>query len=263
LLLLLGFQIYPQQKVVYLGLIDGEIDLGLSPYVSRVISEAEKENADAVIFKINTFGGRVDAATQIKDAILASKVLTIAFINNRAISAGSLIALSCKKNAMVPVSSIGAATVVDQSGQKVGEKYQSYMRSEMRSTAERNGRRTDIAQGMVDERVVVEGLDDSTQLITLTSDEAKKYGIADTLVNDLDDVLEAFSLEGSEIRRINSNWAEDVVRFINNPIVSSLLIMIGLLGLYTELRLVALHLSIDCSCTILRLFVYTSACINC
>ncbi len=236
LLLLLGFQIYPQQKVVYLGLIDGEIDLGLSPYLSRVISEAEKENADAVIFKINTFGGRVDAATQIKDAILASKVLTIAFINKRAISAGSLIALSCKKIAMVPGSSIGAATVVDQSGQKVGEKYQSYMRSEMRSTAERNGRRTDIAQGMVDERVVVEGLDDSTQLITLTSDEAKKYGIADTLVNDLDDVLEAFSFEGSEIKRINSNWAEDVVRFINNPIVSSLLIMIGLLGLYTEIK---------------------------
>jgi membrane-bound serine protease (ClpP class) len=236
LLLLLGFQIYPQQKVVYLGLIDGEIDLGLSPYVSRVISEAEKENADAVIFKINTFGGRVDAATQIKDAILASKVLTIAFINNRAISAGSLIASSCKKIAMVPGSSIGAATVVDQSGQKVGEKYQSYMRSEMRSTAERNGRRTDIAQGMVDERIVVEGLDDSTQLITLTSDEAKKYGIADTLVNDLDDVLEAFSLEGSEIKRINSNWAEDVVRFINNPIVSSLLIMVGLLGLYTEIK---------------------------
>lgn len=236
IILLLCFQIYPQQKVVYLGLIDGEIDLGLSPYVSRVISEAEKENADAVIFKINTFGGRVDAATQIKDAMLASKVLTIAFINNRAISAGALIALSCKKIAMVPGSSIGAATVVDQSGQKVGEKYQSYMRSEMRSTAERNGRRTDIAQGMVDERIVVEGLDDSTQLITLTSDEAKKYGIADTLVNNLDDVLAAFSLEGSEIKRINSNWAEDVVRFINNPIISSLLIMIGLLGLYTEIK---------------------------
>ncbi len=227
---------YAQHRSVYFGIIEDEIDLGLSPYVARVISEAEEENADAVIFKINTFGGRVDAATQIKDAIIASKVLTIAFINNRAISAGALIALSCKKITMVPGSSIGAATVVDQTGQKVGEKYQSYMRSEMRSTAERNGRRTDIAQGMVDERIVVEGLDDSTQLITLTSDEAKKYGIADTLVNDINDVLEAFDLKGAEIKRINSNWAEDVVRFLNNPIVSSLLIMVGLLGLYTEIK---------------------------
>jgi len=227
---------YAQHRSVYFGIIEDEIDLGLSPYVARVISEAEEENADAVIFKINTFGGRVDAATQIKDAIIASKVLTIAFINNRAISAGALIALSCKKITMVPGSSIGAATVVDATGQKVGEKYQSYMRSEMRSTAERNGRRTDIAQGMVDERIVVEGLDDSTQLITLTSDEAKKYGIADTLVNDINDVLEAFDLKGAEIKRINSNWAEDVVRFLNNPIVSSLLIMVGLLGLYTEIK---------------------------
>ncbi len=236
ILLLFGFQIYSQKKKVYLGMIDSEIDLGLSPYVSRVISEAEKENADAVIFHINTFGGRVDAATQIKDAILASKVLTIAFINNRAISAGSLIALSCRKIAMVPGSSIGAATVVDQSGQKQSEKYQSFMRSEMRSTAERNGRRTDIAQGMVDERIVVEGLDDSTTLITLTSDEAKKYGIADTLVDDIDDLLSAFNLKGAEIKRIDSNWAEGVVSFLNNPIVSSLLIMIGLIGIYTEIK---------------------------
>ncbi len=127
------------QKKVHIAYIDGEIDLGLAPYLSRVVSDAEKDNAEAIIFKINTFGGRVDAATQIKDAIIGTDLLTIAFINNRAISAGALIALSCKKIIMVPGSSIGAATVVDQTGEKVGEKYQSYMRSEMRSTAEKNG----------------------------------------------------------------------------------------------------------------------------
>lgn len=156
------------QKKVHIAYIEGDIDLGLSPYISRVVSDAEKENADAIIFKINTFGGRVDAATQIKDAIIGTDLLTIAFINNRAISAGALIALSCKKIVMVPGSSIGAATVVDQTGEKVGEKYQSYMRSEMRSTAEKTGRRVDIAEGMVDERIVIPGLVDSTQLITLT-----------------------------------------------------------------------------------------------
>lgn len=236
LALLITVSVYSQQKLVYLADIDGEIDLGLAPYITRVVREAEKNNASAIIFKINTFGGRVDAATQIKDAILSSKILTIGFINNRAISAGALIALSCNKIVMVPGSSIGAATVVDQSGEKVGEKYQSYMRSEMRSTAERNGRRTDIAEGMVDERVVIEGLTDSTHLITLTSEEAYKYKIADTLITDYRNVLTAFNLKNAEIVQVSSNWAEEVVRFLNNPIISSILIMIGFFGLMAEIK---------------------------
>ncbi|MFI5237008.1 MAG: nodulation protein NfeD [Ignavibacteriales bacterium] len=224
------------QNKVYYAYIEGDIDLGLAPYISRVIADAEKNNAQAIIFKINTFGGRVDAATQIKDAIIGTDLLTIAFINNRAISAGALIALSCKKIIMVPGSSIGAATVVDQQGEKVGEKYQSYMRSEMRSTAEKNGRRVDIAEGMVDERVVVAGIDDSTKLITLTSAEALKYGIADTLLNNIDEVYAFFNLADSEKIVQESNWAEDVVRFLNNPIVSSILIMIGFFGLMAEIK---------------------------
>jgi membrane-bound serine protease (ClpP class) len=227
---------FAQQKTVYVAYIDGEIDLGLAPYIHRVISEAEKNNADAIIFKINTFGGRVDAATQIKDAIISSKILTIAFINNRAISAGALIALSCNKIVMVPGSSIGAATVVDETGKKVGEKYQSYMRSEMRSTAERNGRRTDIAEGMVDERIIIPGLVDSTELVTLTSEEAYKYKMADTVITDFKDVLIAFNLKNAEEISITSNWAEDVVKFLNNPIVSSILIMIGFFGLMAEIK---------------------------
>jgi membrane-bound serine protease (ClpP class) len=227
--------IFPQKKV-HIAFIDSEIDLGLAPYISRVISDAEKDNAEAVIFKINTFGGRVDAATQIKDAIIGTKLLTIAFINNRAISAGALIALSCKKIIMVPGGSIGAATVVSQTGEKVGEKYQSFMRSEMRSTAEKNGRRTDIAQGMVDERIVIPGLVDSTQLVTLTSEEALKYGIADTLLNNIDEVFAYFNLQDTEKIYQKSNWAEEVVRFLNNPIVSSILIMIGFFGLIAEIK---------------------------
>ena len=92
MILILSSNIIPQGKV-YVAYIDGDIDLGLAPYVSRVVSDAEKDNAEAIIFKINTFGGRVDAATQIKDAIISTDLLTIAFINNRAISAGALIAI--------------------------------------------------------------------------------------------------------------------------------------------------------------------------
>lgn len=228
--------IFSQQKTVYLGFIEGDIDLGLAPYVNRVINEAEKNNADAIIFKINTFGGRVDAATQIKDAILSSKIKTVAFVNNRAISAGALITLSCNVIIMAPGSNMGAATVVDQTGQKVGEKYQSYMRSEMRSTAEKNGRPTDIAQAMVDERIVIPGLCDSTQLVTLTSEEAVKYKMADTILNKLDDVLKYLNLENAKVIDVRSNWAEDVVRFLSNPIIASILIMIGFFGLLTEIK---------------------------
>lgn len=224
------------QDKVYIGNINDEIDLGLVPYVKRVISEAEKNFADAVIFRINTFGGRVDAATQIKDAILNSEVTTIAFIDKRAISAGALISLSCQKIAMVPGASIGASTVVDQAGKKVSEKYQSYMRSEMRATAEKNGRRTDVAEAMVDESVVIEGLVDSTKLVTLTSAEAIKYGINDTTVATTSQLLAAFNLKDAEIIELNENWAEGVVRWLNHPIISSLLIMIGMIGMFTEIK---------------------------
>lgn len=235
-ILLLVSTILPQNNKVYLGKIEGDIDLGLAPYVKRIISEAEKNNASLIIFKINTFGGRVDAATQIKDAIINSKVETIAFIDKRAISAGSLIALSCNKIVMVPGASIGATTVVDQAGEKQAEKAQSYMRSEMRSTAERTGRRTDIAEGMVDERVEIEGLVDSTQLITLTSKEAMEYGIADTIITVLDEVLNYSGNSNAEIIELEVNWGESFIRFINNPVITSILMMVIMVGMFMEIK---------------------------
>lgn len=228
-----------EKKKVYLIDISGDIDLGLAPYVQRVVNEAEENRASAVILKVNTFGGRVDAATQIRDAVINTKLLTIAFIDKRAISAGALISISAKKIVMSPGSTIGATTVVDQSGTKATEKYQSYMRSEMRSTAERNGRRPDIAEAMVDERIVIKDfpeLDDSTKLLTLTTEEAVKVGYCDFIASNLQEVLEHFNLQDAEIITSEINWAEKVVRFLSNPIISGLLIMLGILGLLTEIK---------------------------
>jgi membrane-bound serine protease (ClpP class) len=228
-----------EKKKVYLIDISGDIDLGLAPYVQRVMNEAEESKASAVILKVNTFGGRVDAATQIRDAIINSKVLTIAFIDKRAISAGALISIAAKKIVMSPGSTIGATTVVDQSGTKATEKYQSYMRSEMRSTAERNGRRPDIAEAMVDERIVIKDfpeLDDSTKLLTLTTEEALKVGYCDFVASNLQEVLSHFNLKDAEVVSSEINWAEKVVRFLHNPIISGILIMLGILGLLTEIK---------------------------
>ena len=139
--------------VVYRVPIEGTIDLGLPPFIQRTLDKAESENASLVIFDINTFGGRVDAATQIKDAILGSELTTVAFINRRAISAGALISLSCEKVYMTGGGLIGAATAVDMSGKKGSEKVISFMREEMASTAEKRGRNKEIARGMVDEEL--------------------------------------------------------------------------------------------------------------
>ena len=140
-------------QTVYRVPISNTIDLGLPPYVVRSIEQAEENNAAAIIFDIDTFGGRLDAATQIKDAILDTKIPTVAFINRRAISAGALISLSCEKIVMTKGATIGAATAVDMSGKKASEKVISYMREEMAATAESRGRNSDIAKGMVDEEL--------------------------------------------------------------------------------------------------------------
>ena len=182
--LFLSIFLFPQTKqTVLYAHIDGEIDLGKAPFVRRAISSAESAHASAIVFEIYTFGGRDDAATQIKDAILESRSPTVAFINKRAVSAGALISLACQTIIMSPGSIIGASTVVDEEGKKQSEKYQSYMRSEMRSTAEKNGRRGDLAEAMVDERVVIPGIDDSTKLLSLTYQEAESFGICDTILD--------------------------------------------------------------------------------
>ncbi|MDX1700906.1 MAG: NfeD family protein, partial [Melioribacteraceae bacterium] len=108
--------------------------------------------------------------------------------------------------------------------------------AEMRATAERMGRRKDIAEGMVDETVIVEGLVDSTKLITLTSEEALQYGMADSVISDFSSLLASFELKEAELINLDSNWAEDFIRFLNHPIITSILLMIALVGLFTEVK---------------------------
>ncbi len=237
-------------KVVYVVPIQGTIDLGLPPFIERVISTAENNNADGIIFDIDTFGGRVDAATQMKDALLDANLMTVAFVNRRAISAGALISLSCEKIFMTGGGTIGAATAVDMSGKKGSEKVISYMREEMASTAEKRERNIDIAKGMVDEdlsftHLVVEGdsiiVDDlegrkEGKLITLTTEQAIKYNMADGEVETLEGVLKILDLEDAEIRSASVNWSENIVRFLTDPVVASLLMTFGFLGILFELQ---------------------------
>jgi membrane-bound serine protease (ClpP class) len=229
-----------QTPVVYVAPIEGMIDLGLAPFVQRVLTEATQEGAAAVILEINTFGGRVDAAVLIRDALLNARVPTVAFINKRAISAGALISLAAEKIVMTNGGTIGAATPV-QMGQPGApaqpvEKTVSYVRKEFRATAEARKRPPLIAEGMVDADVQIPGLIEKGKLLTLTTDEALKHKVADFRAESLESVLEQLGLAGAQPRRVSPNWAEDLVRFLTNPIVSSLLMTVGMLGIFLEIR---------------------------
>ena len=236
-------------KKVYVIPIQDVIDLGIPGLVNRGIDLAESNNADLILFDIDTFGGRVDAATQIKDAIASTEIETIAFINRRAISAGSLISLSCDQIFMTEGATIGATSVVDMSGSKQSEKSQSYMREEMAATAEKSGKNPEIARGMVDEELsfeflIVEG-DTLTvtdiegrkegKLITLTTELALKYGIADGKSESIEELLKSLNIEDYQITVVDENWSENVVRILTNPTVSSLLTTFGTIGVISEL----------------------------
>jgi membrane-bound serine protease (ClpP class) len=213
------------------------IDPGLSAYVERVVEDAEAADVDALIFEIDTFGGRVDAATVIRDAIVDADVLTIAFINKRAISAGALISLACDRIVMVKGGTIGASTPVTGGGDKASDKYVSVMRAEMRGTAELTGRDPEIAEAMVDERIIIPELsDEAGRPATLTSHQALQYGIADEMVESLPELLAIYDLAGAKIVEIEINWAERTVRLLTHPVVTSILLSVAIFGLIAEVR---------------------------
>lgn len=227
--------------VVYVAPIEGIIDLGLAPFVQRVLGDAADAGAAAVILDINTFGGRVDAAVVIRDALLNARVKTVAFVNKRAISAGALISLAAEKIVMADGGTIGAATPVQMGqpgapAQPVEEKTVSYVRKEFRATAESRKRPLLLAEAMVDADVAIPGVIEKGKLLTLTSEEALKLKFADFSANNLEGVLEQLGLAGAEVRRATPNWAENIVRFLTHPIVSSLLVTIAMLGIIIEIR---------------------------
>jgi len=230
-----------QAPVVYVVPIDGVIDLGLAPFVERTLTEAAAQQAAAVILEINTFGGRVDAAVLIRDALLRTPVRTIAFVNKRAISAGALIALATTTIAMAEGGTLGAATPVGMGApggpaQPVEEKTVSYMRKEFRATAEARKRPPLIAEAMVDADVEVPGLSDKGKLLTLTTEEALQHKVADVRADTLDAVLAALDLESADVRRMRQTWAETLVRVLTHPVFSSILLAIGMLGLIIEVQ---------------------------
>jgi membrane-bound serine protease (ClpP class) len=226
--------------IVYVIAIEGMIDLGLAPFLARTIREAQAAGAAAVLLDINTFGGRVDAAVAMRDSLVNAPVRTIAFVNQRAISAGALIALACDTVIMTKGGTIGAATPVVGGGsgdtQPATEKSVSYVRSEFRATAEARKRPPEFAEAMVDVDVEIAGVIEKGKLLTLTASQAIEHKVAEVTADTMDAALAVAALPGAEVRVARQTWAETLVRFLTHPVISSLLMTVGLLGLLVEIR---------------------------
>ncbi len=224
------------QEVVSRVLVTGTIELGLAPFIARSVREANEAGHAAIVLDIDTFGGRVDATQKIVVAMTASEIPVYVIISHNAWSAGAMIALAADSIFMTPGSSIGAATPVSGAGTKSPEKIVSAMRGEFRALAERRGLDPRIAEAMVDEEIAIEGVVEAGKLLTLTGQEAVELGVAEAIVEDLDEMLERVGLEDAEIAQASINWAEGLVRFLSNPLVTPILLSLGTIGLLIEIK---------------------------
>ncbi len=221
---------------VYTFAIDEEIAPPASLRVEKAMAEALERKADLIVVHINTFGGTLDDADKIRTTFLQSPIPVWAYIDNNAASAGALISIACDSIYMHSGSSIGAATVVDQTGEVQPDKYQSYMRSLMRTTAEAKGRRPDIAQAMVDPDIYVEGISDSGKVLTFTTKEAIQYGFCEAEVESLAELLQHAGVENYTIQEQRYTFLDKLIGFLVTPVVSGILIMLIIGGIYFELQ---------------------------
>lgn len=220
-------------EMVYVIPIQATIDPGLAKFVERSYQEAARMQADLVLLEVDSLGGRVDAAIQIGDIIKKSPLPTAALVTGRAISAGAFITIAAPKIAMIPGSSIGDAEPRVGS-QKADEKTVSYWAKEMSSTAERNGRDPAIAIAMVDRDAGYPGLAEKGKLLTLSYQEAKKYGYTDYIVQNRAELLSTLGLEGAQMIEARESAAEKLTRIVTNPYVAPLLLTIGIAGIIIE-----------------------------
>ena len=251
--------LYSQEKeenkkaLIYKINIRSEINTTSRIYLTNGLKEANEQNVDAILINLNTYGGTVVDADSIRSAILYNPIPVYVFINNNAASAGALIAIACKKIYMRRGANIGAATVVDGgSGEAAPDKYQSYMRSIIRSTAESHGKDSIIigkdtiyrwvrdpliAEAMVDDRVFIPNVVDSGKVLTFTAQEALKFRFCDGIAETVDEVVTSFlGYNDYKLLEYKPTPYDNLKGFLMNPAFQAILIMIIVAGIYFELQ---------------------------
>lgn len=224
-----------QQNIMVMEIKD-VIDPRMHRYVELALAEAKAIEADLVVIEMDTYGGTLNDAKEIVDKIMRFPTPVWVFINSDAASAGALISIACDSIYMAPGATIGAATVVDGQGQKAPDKYQSYMRSIMRATAEEKGRDPSIAEGMVDESLEIEGVKKAGQVITFSTSEALQHGYCEGRVESIQAILERNNISDYKLHRFELGLTEKIIALVLNPFVSSILILIIIAGIYFEMQ---------------------------
>ena len=204
---------------------------------------------------MDTYGGAVNDADDIRTRILDYKKPIYVWINKDAASAGALISIACDSIYMSSGASIGAATVVTGDGEQAPDKYQSYMRSIMRSTAEAKGRDPKIAEGMVDEDLQVDSVSQEGKVITFSTSEAIKYGFCDAELNSVEEILKRQNINEYEISNFQLSSSENIISLFLNPFVSGILLLLIFGGLYFELQTPGVGFPIIASITALLLYL--------
>jgi membrane-bound serine protease (ClpP class) len=226
----------PKAKVFVFD-IKADIDPRMNRQVDLALQEARDLNADMIIIHMDTYGGAVNDADDIRTMVMETQIPIHTFIDKDAASAGALIAISSDSIYMAPGASIGAATVVvGGSGEAAPDKYQSYMRSMMRSTAEAKGRDPKIAEAMVDESIELEGISAAGSVITFSVSEAIENGFSEGMVNSIEEIIELQGFTDYEITYYQPSNVEKVISFFLNPAVSGFLILVIFAGIYFEIQ---------------------------
>lgn len=231
-------QLYAQNetKKIFYFAIDDNIAKPTERKLNKAIEQASAIHADYLLMELNTFGGELDAADKMRTALLNCPIPTLVFINKNAASAGALISIACDSIYMAPGSSIGAASVVNQTGEVMPDKYQSYMRSLMRSTAEMNGRNPDIAQAMVDPDVEIQGISEKGKVLTFTTSEAIEYHYCNGKAEDIKEVIAQNNIRKYRLINLKENWIDKVISLLVTPYISGILIMFIIGGIYFEMQ---------------------------
>ncbi|MEI6678016.1 MAG: NfeD family protein [Mariniphaga sp.] len=241
----------PHQKLVYVFPIKENIGPGIWRQTIKAFAEADSLKADLILLHMNTYGGTVLDADSMRTKIINSRIPVYVFIDNNAASAGALISVACDSIYMREGANMGAATVVNPTGQAMPDKYQSYMRSIMRSTAEAQGKKTfisgkdtlmkwrrdpKIAEAMVDPDIYIAGIIDTGKVLTMTPTEAIKNGYCEGVRKDIREVIEKAGIQNYEIREYQTTGIDKIIGFLVNPVVSGILIMAMIAGIYFELQ---------------------------
>ena len=223
-------------NAVYVFNIDNEIAPPIVRKMNKAFSEADRLNADLFIIHMNTYGGLVTAADTIRTRIIREDIPIVVFIDNNAASAGALISIACDSIYMVDGANIGAATVVNESAEAMPDKYQSYMRATMRSTAEASGRDPRIAEAMVDQDIYIKDISDSGKVLTFTTSEAIEHGFCEAKVNSIDEVIKRNGFDDYIIIEQKLTAIDHIIDWLISPYIHGILIMIILGGIYFEMQ---------------------------